>query len=58
MQFKEKDVFIFFLEILIDITKCGTVFSHDSKSLCVVVLFTPALIIFVVCCVEMVTKRL
>ena len=48
MQFKEKDVYNFFLQYRrhSDVTKWGTVFSHESKSLCVVVLFTPTVIVF------------
>ena len=44
MKFKEKDVYIF--PCSIDVTKCDTVFSQGSKSLYVVGLFTPIIIVF------------
>ena len=61
MQFKEKDIKKFFLQYWrhSDVTKCDTVFSHESKSLYMEVLFTPTIIVFVAdCCIGMVRKRL
>ena len=48
MQFKEKDVYNFFSQYWrhSDVTKWGTVLTHKSKSLNVLVLFTPTIIVF------------
>ena len=48
MQFKDKDIKKVFLQYWrhSDVTKWDTVFSHESKSLYMVVLFIPTIIVF------------
>ena len=44
MQFKKMYIFIFFLQNQSDVTKWGTVYSHQIKNLYVVVISTPTVI--------------